>query len=84
MKLYFFQGSVSRAPRGSRIGDWTFVNRDRPTGSARLQPGAGAAEQRKICSPGRKPWEYKDQDRQPWKGGREAKDLPPVPGFNTR
>jgi hypothetical protein len=37
---------------------------------AKLQ---GAAKQRKIFSQGRKPWEYKDQDRQ----------LSPVPGLNT-
>jgi antirestriction protein ArdC len=24
---------------------------------------------------GVKPWEYKDQDRQPWKGDREKKDI---------
>jgi hypothetical protein len=40
-------------------------------GSTRLrrrmsrEAAQGAAKQRKIFSPGRKPWEYKDQDRQP-------------------
>jgi hypothetical protein len=51
----------------------------------------GAAKQRKIFSPGRKPWEDKHKAASPGRATERERErerdegyLPPVPGFNTR